>query len=127
MELVVNDGVLLVGAGREGESGAGLHLQRHAPGDVEEDRVAATRGSHQYGDLLRLTGLHGRGWGPAGFGLLGLRCGGVGSHASRGRVYSQEHLLCTNLRYLQTQGVRTRNDDQTGPYLHTTLVESLPQ
>ena len=101
VELVVDDGVLLVGAGREGESCAGLHLQRHVPGNIEEDRVAATRGSHQDGDLLRLTGLHG--WrGPAGFGLLGLRCGGVGSHASRGRVDRQEHLLRTNLRYLQT-------------------------
>ena len=101
VELVVDDGVLLVGAGGEGQGGAGLHLQRHVPGDIEEDRVAATRGSHQDGDLLRLTGLHG--WrGPAGFGLLGLRCGGVRRDAARGRVDRQEHLLRPNLRDLQT-------------------------
>ena len=42
VELVVDDGVLLVGAGGEGESCAGLHLQRHVAGNIEEDRVAST-------------------------------------------------------------------------------------
>ena len=101
VELVVDDGVLLVGAGGEGEGGAGLHLERHIAGNIEEDGVASTGGPHQYGDLLGLTGLHC--WrGPARFGLLGLRCGGVRSDAARGRVDRQEHLLRPNLRDLQT-------------------------
>ena len=138
MELVVDDGVLLVGAGGEGERRAGLHLERHVPGNIEEDRVAATRRSHQDGDLLGLTGLHG--WrGSAGFGLLRLlsllgllgllvlRCCGVGSHAARGRVDGQEHLLRTNLGNLQIPPSNTSHDTQTKPYLHTALVQSLPQ
>ena len=101
VELVVDDGVLLVGAGGEGEGGAGLHLERHIAGNIEEDGVASTGWPHQYGDLLGLTGLHC--WrGPAGFGLRGLRCCGVRSHASGGRVDRQEHLLRPNLRDLQT-------------------------
>ena len=52
VQLVVYHGVLLVGAGREGEGGAHLDLGGHVAGDVEQDRVAAGARPHEDGHLV---------------------------------------------------------------------------
>ena len=53
VELVVYHGVLLVRAGREGQSGANLDLEGHVAGHVEEDSVAPGGGLHQDRHLVR--------------------------------------------------------------------------
>ena len=135
VELVVYHGVLLVRAGREGQSGANLDLEGHVAGHVEEDSVAPGGGLHQDRHLVRdrfagggledkrvrttdqtmylIDVSHLLGGRPApGHGATPAAAGGgaVGLDAAGRGVDGQEHLLGPDLGHL-----------------HAPLVQRLPQ